>query len=283
MTGNRSVDVDTLSVLRDTSNADLHDNVESRDTSGPAMIYAFPTSPLSQRDRSAIIVDEWGPFDWKSPKLWPIPGDSTRAVPLHLAVLGPPGRWRLLARHGVAALSASAGRVGDTLLVTPATASSGDWSVTLEYRGAATVSPRGTQRPAGRPYRFTYGRFEPSIAWSARFVTPQDTFVANLSRLDFEWYRPPPAYVRLPLEHWSLEATGTVDLPPGRFMIRTISDDAVRVWVDDTLRIDDWTPHESAVDTAPVPAGRHALRVEYRQVDGWVELRLEIAVVRPLS
>ncbi len=24
-----------------------------------------------QRGRARIIVDEWGPYDWKSPKLWP--------------------------------------------------------------------------------------------------------------------------------------------------------------------------------------------------------------------
>src|SRR6266545_5652775 len=37
-----------------------------------------PSSDLSRRDRSAIIVDEWGPYDWRSPKLWPLAGDSTR-------------------------------------------------------------------------------------------------------------------------------------------------------------------------------------------------------------
>ncbi|OYW03117.1 MAG: hypothetical protein B7X11_03455, partial [Acidobacteria bacterium 37-65-4] len=56
---------------------------------------------------------------------------------------------------------------------------------------------------------------------------------------------------------------------------RTISDDAVRVWVDGKLAIDDWAPHESVVDHAPLAGGRHRLRVEYYQVDGWVELRLD--------
>src|SRR5712664_2614244 len=46
-----------------------------------------PSPPLAQRDRSAIIVDEWGPYDWGTPKLWPV--DSTRAIPLHLVTLGP--------------------------------------------------------------------------------------------------------------------------------------------------------------------------------------------------
>jgi alpha-L-fucosidase len=88
------------------------------------------------------------------------------------------------------------------------------------------------------------------------------------------WYR--PTISQLPREHISLKATGTVTLPAGAYALRTISDDAVRVWVDGALLIDNWTPHESAVDVAPLGAGRHELKVEYVQVGGWTELRLEI-------
>jgi len=289
--GNRWMNVDTLTVLGpgggvagDSTGSDVRDNVATRDTAGPAFatepglpaLSGYPTSPLSRRDRSAIIVDEWGPYDRRSPKLWPVAGDSTRAVPLRLAVLGPPGSWRVVTRRGVATLSKTTGSVGDTLTVTPAPDSVGDWDVTLEYRGAATVSPRGTRLAAGQPYRFSYGRFEPSITWNVRFLTASDTFAVALPRLDFMWYRPPSSLARVPQEHWSLEAMGSVDLPPGAYTVRTISDDAVRVWVDGTLVIDSWTPHESQVDATPLAAGRHALRVEYRQVDGWVELRVEI-------
>jgi hypothetical protein len=213
-----------------------------------------------------------------------VAGDSTRAVPLRLAVLGPAGRWRVLTRRGVAALSRTSGRVGDTLVVTPARDSPGDWSVTLEYRGTRTTSPRGAERAAGQPYRFSYGRFEPPIEWrmhlftwsdsANRFAQPIDSALAQ--RLDFMWYRPPRTMAHLPQEHWSLEATGSVDLPPGSYRLRAISDDAVRVWVDDTLKVDAWTPHESQVDEVPIAAGRHTLRVQYYQSDGWVELRIGV-------
>src|SRR5258705_3230794 len=95
-----------------------------------------------------------------------------------------------------------------------------------------------------------------------------------LQRLDFMWSRPPAAYKDLPQSHWSLEATGTVMLPPGTYSLRTISDDAVRVWIDGTLAIDAWMAHESRVDYAPLTAGEHDLRVEYRQVDGLGEVQL---------
>ena len=291
-TTNRWSDVDSLAVLRDTTEFDITDNAATRDTSRPTVsdlpsglpvLSGYPVSPLSRRDRSAIIVDEWGPYDWRSPKLWPVAGDSTRAVPLRLAVLGPVGRWRVVSRRGVTALSRASGQVGDTLVVTPA-GTAGDWNITLEYRGAATVSPRGVKRAAGQPYRFSYGRFEPPIDWRLRFFTWSDTanrFAQPLDsglaqRLDFMWYRPPKTMPHLPQEHWSLEAAGSVDLPSGAYRLRAISDDAVRVWVDDTLRIDAWRPHESQVDEVPIEGGRHRLRVEYYQVDGWVELRVEV-------
>ncbi len=315
-TGNRFFGVDTTAVMKDTTAVALADNRESP-TGGPPTPstaacepqsllpaeYArlapaapsaertVPSSALTRRDRSAIVVDQWGPYDWRSPRLWPV--DSTHAVPQRLAVLGPAGRWTLASRRGVAALSPTSGRTGDTITVTPAPDSAGDWEVSLEFRGAATVSPRGDRGGAGDPYRFSYGRFEPAMAWDARFFvwsdstdprTRPDAFAALLRspplltrqepRLDYEWYG--PAIKGLPIEHWALEATTTVTLGAGLYTLRTISDDAVRVWVDGALVIDHWTPHESAIDAAPIAAGRHAIRVEYYQVDGWTEFRLDV-------
>ena len=72
-------------------------------------------------------------------------------------------------------------------------------------------------------------------------------------------------------------AEGTVDLPKGAdYDLVGISDDGIRVWIDDKLAIDHWSPHESAVDLAEIKPGKHRLRVEYYQVDGWLELRVEI-------
>jgi hypothetical protein len=238
-----------------------------------------------------MIVDAWGPYDWKSPKLWPV--DSTRAVPLRLAVLGPPGEWRVIGHRGLAAVSASSGVVGDTVGVTPAADTPGDWMLTLEYRGGATVSPRGVAVPADVEVPFSYARFEPALRWQMRFYAWSDTthpvdqperFAALLRsepvaevqapRLDFMWYQPTIAGV--PREHMALEATSGLRLPPGTYTMRTISDDAVRVWVDDVLRIDHWEPHGSEVDVATIHGGVHQVRVQYYQDGGWTELRLEI-------
>ena len=80
----------------------------------------------------------------------------------------------------------------------------------------------------------------------------------------------------VPPDHLALTAEGDVELPAGKYTLRAISDDGVRVYVDANRVIDRWTEHESALDTAPLSEGRHHLRVEYFQLTGFAELRVEI-------
>jgi hypothetical protein len=140
---------------------------------------------------------------------------------------------------------------------------------------------------------FAYGRFQPAITWDVNFITWSDSsdprtspaaFAARLrgtpllsrreSRLDYQWFR--PAIRELPAARWALEATGRVTLPEGRYTLRTISDDGIRVWVDGRLVIDNWSLHGSEVDLARIDGGNHDLRVQFFQIDGWTELRLDI-------
>jgi nitrous oxidase accessory protein NosD len=256
----------------------------------PGVPEALPVSPVAWRDRSAIVVDEWGPFDWRSPALWAV--DSLRATPLRLRTGGPAGTWRVVDRRGLSAVGPLAGRIGDTVTVTPAPPGN-DWAILLEYRGGATVSPRGVARPAGVPSRFGLSHWEPVILWDARFYEWSDSvridqdparfdrlarqaprLARQLSRLDLQGYR--ARLPDLPVERWALEATGVASLPAGSYRLRTISDDGIRVWVDGALVIDHWSGHESEVDTVALGAGRHEIRVRYYQDRGWAELRVEI-------
>jgi parallel beta-helix repeat protein len=311
LTDNRFIDVDTPTVLRDTSGYSYTDNTTERDTPWPrrflrppselvgsvpepiknGFIPSRPDTSVAGRPRSAIIVDEWGPYDYRSPKLWPV--DSTHALPLRLRVLGPPGQWRVAVRRGIASVSAESGRIGDTISITPKPDSVGDWELTLQFTAAPPAWSRAVEHPATPRISFSYGRFEPRIDWTTQFYKWTDStddprknenafqslklsppiLVAQVPRLDYEGYRAMPG---LPRENFALEATGSVDLAPGEYTLKTISDDGVRVWVDSTLVIDNWKPHESAVDFAPLSGGHHDIRVQYYQGDGWYELRLDI-------
>lgn len=314
--GNRFVGVDSPAVVRDSTRVALDANAvrpagDDQEAALPDGVRRLApprlaggldpdAAPLARRDRSAIVVDEWGPYDWRSPKLWP--ADSGRGPTVRLQVLGPPGRWRVVGRRGIAALSSVAGRLPDTITVTPSAGAAGDWALALEYRGAATVSPRGARSAAGVPVRFAYEHFAPPVAWTARWYAWGDSTTATApdgardprrdstalagvlagtprleqrpTRLDVYGHGAPAP--GLPRERVLLEATGTLTLPTGAHTLRLISEDAARVWVDGRLVIDAWAPHESRVDHADLAGGTHEIRVRYLQAGGWAELRLDV-------
>jgi hypothetical protein len=295
------IDADTLlTATGDTSGIKLRSNVVADFAALPSVRpldggrNVLP-SEYAEWPRSTIIVDEWGPFDWKSPKLWP--ADSSLATPLKLRVVGPPGAggWRLLRTRG-ASISPHHGRIGDPIVVKPDAGAMEDWLVSLEYRGQPTRSPTGATRPANAPYVFSYSRFDAKPRWNVNVYAWTDSthplktapqFDALLrgergapvlslatSRLDYVWYRPRVA--GWPPERVGVVATTSVTLPGGSYALRTISDDGIRVFVDDTLVIDDWTVHESQVREVPIQPGSHRIRTEYFQLDGWTELRVEL-------
>jgi parallel beta-helix repeat protein len=119
-------------------------------------------------------------------------------------------------------------------------------------------------------------------------------FARTVPALDAVWFRPPPAapsggtapqlthpLLGVPPERWALVGTSTVDIPADREVeLIAISDDGIRVWIDDRLAIDDWVPHESRVHRVRMSAGRRHLRVAYYQVNGWTELQLRLESLR---
>lgn len=250
-----------------------------------------PMIPVGgRRGRATIIVDQWGPYDWQSPKLWPV--GRSDATPQRLRVLGPAGTWRLVALEGVVSLSAEQGRIGDTLTVVPTAGREGDWRVELAYSGPRTLVTRfGDTVAAGAPFRFGWRHFVPTTTWQLRFA-PWDSTAAeptafdgppiatmDTTRLDLTWYAPPrPA---IPQARLLTDARAVVSLTRGRrYRVTTIADDAVRVWLNGALLIDDWHPGESHRAEAVFTAGAtDSLRVLHGQRDGWYELRLDIEPV----
>ena len=297
-----AVRADSLLVIRGDTTAVTLDTISTAridvDTAPvrplPGGLKALP-SEFEIWPRSSIVVDEWGPYDWKSPKLWP--RDSSLETPLTLSVLTPlgMGSWRLLKARG-AKVTPTRGGDADTIRVTPDSGVVEDWDITLEYRGRPTRSPRGVSRGANAPYVFGYSRFDPRLTWDVKVYAWNDSthplnadtafrsllrgergapaLTRSETRLDYMWFR--PRIQGWPQDKYGIAATSRVDLPPGSYAIRAISDDGIRVYVDDKLVIEDWSVHESRVREVPLAAGKHDLRVEYFQGDGWAELRVGI-------
>lgn len=263
-----------------------------------------------RRGRDTIIVDEWGPYDWKSPKVWPVldqPGlkgpDYNVRGPVRLRVLGPAGAWTLTSVRG-ASVAPSSGNVGDIVTLTPelvrsaelqlrAGAAPLDYDVAFEYRGGAVVSPRGAKTAAGQPYTFRYATFFVPIEWQIKFfeytdvadpVKQPEAFATLLAgtplkavtrdRLDYMSGRTFEDGVAR--DKFAVTAEGPIDLPPGNYVATVISDDGVRVWVDGELVLDEWASHESQVNRIPLTSGRRLLKVQYYEAGGFAELRFDI-------
>ena len=228
-----------------------------------------------RRGRQYIIVDEWGPYDWQSPKLWP--AGRPDEIPLSLRVLGPEGSWKLDRVRG-ATLSATSGTIPGELVVTPSAGTAVDFDVRLRD---------------GRGRSFDYGRFYLPMLWSVRFhdfnrdpklpespeafgrfLAEPPLTLARPTRLDYLSSRAIAEGV--PTDYLALSASADIEVPAGEYDLQVISDDGVRVWVDDRLVIDRWAAHESAVDRAALARGKHKLRVEYYELTGFAELRVEV-------
>jgi parallel beta-helix repeat protein len=102
------------------------------------------------RGRKYILVDEWGPYDFKSPRLW---AREKRDGSIRYELLGPAGRWRLLSSEGVRSISTREGWVPGELFVQPDGAT--PVRIEMEYVGGEVVSPFGAITPPGHPYRFS--------------------------------------------------------------------------------------------------------------------------------
>lgn len=80
-------------------------------------------------------------------------------------------------------------------------------------------------------------------------------------------------------DHFGLIAEGTIDLPPGKWRVRTLSDDGIRVFVDGAVVIERWDIHGPTEDAAEFGAdgpGPTRILVEYFENSGYATLRVEL-------
>ncbi len=109
-------------------------------------------------------------------------------------------------------------------------------------------------------------------------VAAEPAYRDQLDQLDFIWGLG-AAFPGGPRERFGLVATTTIALPAGRWRIRTLSDDGVRVHLDDRAVIENWTWHVATEDTAEfdAPGGvEHRIRVEYFELTGNALLQVTI-------
>jgi hypothetical protein len=263
----------------------------------------LPTGSL--RGRRYIFVDEWGPYDFKSPRMWP--RESTRladgSTRIHFDILGPAGRYKVLKLEGARLVKGGVGTTGavpGTLdVVAPATA--GSMNVQLEYMGKATTDYRGIVTAGGRPVKFGYRKFVAPFAWKVSFFkwteqqdpsnpisppveshiqqvlagTPIKTITTD--RLDFA---SGGSFVEgVPGDKFATVADGTFEVPAGRYVLELTTDDGARVWFDGKEVISDaWKYQGPTTYTADLnlSAGRHTIKVHHFEIGGYSALKVNL-------
>jgi DNA-binding beta-propeller fold protein YncE len=152
---------------------------------------------------------------------------------------------------------------------------------------AITTSSDGTtlfvgDRTNGRIHVF--GR-ERADTWRLAFhdnawVTDRPVYRTTTTEIAFDWAAGAPA-AGVPADGFSMSAQRFVDLPAGRTPFTVRADGAVRLWVDDTLLIDDWresrTTRTAEIDLAQ---GQHFVELEFADFAGPAWITLETGTPR---
>jgi hypothetical protein len=95
--------------------------------------------------------------------------------------------------------------------------------------------------------------------------------------IDFRWGGGAPSKI-VPADYFATVSTAEIELPAGQYVLRTVSDDGVRVSIDGKRAIDNWTWHPPQEDKAEIVlgAGRHAVQIEHFEIDGVSQLQFWI-------
>ena len=249
--------------------------------------------------RKNIMITEWGPYDFRSPVIWNTnPTDSSEVMKFDL--LGPKGKWRIKSFKGLKDISAMSGNFPSTITASKISGKNSDIFIQLEYVGEKIVTPFGRVIAAGKPYSFSFKRFFQPINFKVRWFS-LDTAIYNpirtgelfppnvrvrpvkteeTDKLDYAWWGGIKSDEQY--KQFITVAEGEVVIEKGEYELGITWDDAVRVYVDGKLLINEWNPSLYKFDESPhkkiriVLGGKHSFLVEHIELGGFACLSLKL-------
>lgn len=250
--------------------------------------------------RKNIRMTEWGPHDYRSPIIWNT-NPTTKSDTMFFNLIAPGGKWKIIQHKGVKLVSKKNGVFPDSIFAIKNNSPDTDISIDLEYTGPAIVTPMGRTNSANKPYRFSFTKYFKPINFEVLFYS-LDTInhnpiksgslfsplerkapfkTENVNKIDYAWWggiKGPDQQHR----QFITVAEGSADFEKGLYEIGVTWDDAVRVYVDEKLIIDEWNPSRYTFDESPHKklrlnlGGRHNIRVEHIELGGFATLSLKI-------
>lgn len=256
------------------------------------------------RGREWIVMDEFGPYDFRRPKAWltgikTLSGDS---LPTHtLQLYFPAGAWHLVSKKGVAWVSDTVGsRTGD-ITFRPTTANPEWVRLEFEFRGRTDwVDENGQKIAAAEPYRFEYQYFKKKMEWTVEFfnydkktdfVKDEGAFEALVKTgaddqlktddLYFAWWSNPAQ--RVGEDYFATRSTAEFEVEPGTYKFELTADDGARLFLDGERVLNNWRPHtdpETDENVLTIRKGKHKIVIEHYEVDGFSTLDFRLTPVR---
>ena len=262
----------------------------------------------SYRGRRYMLIDEWGPYDFRRPILWPrrkasikagtADSDGTIATQdfdgIAFDILGPKGKWRLLSKSAGVTVETDSGTVPGTLNVKWPSKSQ-NIEIELSYIGEATTDYRGVVTSKGAPVTFGWSKSFIPIQWDVKFWpwdeasdprTKPDEFAKVIeaaplvsyqtSELSFASGGSP--HQGVPADHFATSADGSFESDGGAYKLNVTADDGVRVWLDGKQLIDEWHWQGPTLYSKDIQLskGTHSLKVRHFEIDGYTALKVEV-------
>ncbi|MHC5052470.1 MAG: right-handed parallel beta-helix repeat-containing protein [Planctomycetota bacterium] len=224
------------------------------------------------RGRKHILVDEWGPLDPREFAVFPRRVVAWGACAFH--VLGPASEYTV---EGLpAGLAVEKGE--RTFRVRGGLSGLTEFGCKVRV-GGKTFPLTGLLLNAEwriRHWKWDKDPREHPGAWKQG--EPAADFESD--RLDYTWAMGGPDGV--PADRFATRAETRMKLPAGRYEIRTVSDDGVRVLIDGRTVQEDWTWHgpKENKSTVELKGGDHTIVVEHFEIDGYAVLRFDLRPLR---
>jgi len=243
------------------------------------------------RGRQYILMNEWGPYNFQYPSIWLREINEKEYVFL---LMGPKGNWKAVGGTGLDGLNPKTGTFPATFKI-QRQQDIPELSVLFEFIGEGFIDQFGQAVAKGTVYPFSFHRFEKPLEWQVSWhafqggVNLEDVYPSfeelavsealaeeKKEELVYHWWGSPQEGV--PADHFATLATSQPSFEPGQYRIVISSDDGLRFYIDDELKIDHWDAHESSVKEIEVSLeGQHSFRLEHYEMKGLsaIDFRIE--------
>jgi parallel beta-helix repeat protein len=248
------------------------------------------------KGKREIRVTEWGPYDFRYPIIWNT-NPLTKSDTLEFDVLGPKGNWKIIQSTGIKIISVNEGTIPSHIVVVKSNGKKNGAGMEMEFTGEQVTTPFGEKIKAGMPYHFSYRDQVVPISWSVNWfvfdsisnplrspdkipsiLLQQPVKSEQTNDLHDAWWGGLKEADKKYLQFLT-SATGKIDVVKGKYELNVTWNDVVRIYVDDSLAIDEWRPAKFIFDESPhkrvelnLEAGEHILRVEHAASGGFASL-----------